>query len=383
MKFFFLVWENLWRKRTRSILTLLSIVVAFLLFASLNGVLAGFERLVEGMSAERLSVQNRGNMMAGLPLAYLGQLEALPGVRGVAYMQVLAATYRKPCNVVSVGAVDVERYLDVNDNFVLPAAQRAAVSGLRTGALAGRDLAAQCGWKLGDRLTLHVLGLRQSDGSDALAFDIVGIYDNKLGSSDLLIRYDYFDAARTFGNGSVTLFLAQVADAAHAAALSQRIDSLFASSSSPTRTQSQRDWMRGQLRRIGNLGLFVSAIMEAVLFTILLLTAIVMMQSVRERATEFGVLKACGYGAGLLVALVVGEALLLCLAGSLGGIALAASFFPRIFASMGLAAFPLPWSVGAAACAIAACLALVSGLLPALSAARLSPVDALAGRRRW
>ncbi len=54
VKYFPLLWAGLWRKKTRTILTLLSVVIAFLLFGLLQGVNAWLSNAVKESRASRL-----------------------------------------------------------------------------------------------------------------------------------------------------------------------------------------------------------------------------------------------------------------------------------------------------------------------------------------
>jgi putative ABC transport system permease protein len=385
MKYFVLIWAGIWRKRARTVLTLLSIVTAFMLYGMLHGVTAGLDDAIDQMSVTRLRVMNRVNIIDSLPLSYLPQIEALPNVEKVAYYQTFVGYYQEPTNGVAVGAVDIDRMLSVYPEIVLPDDQREAMKRTRTGAVIGRDMAEQRGWKIGDRIPISSQVFRQKDGSYDWAFDVVGIYDfaeayEDFNASEMWVNYDYFDEARGVGNGLVILYFVGVDDADLAAPISESVDALFANSPAPTQTMNERDFLRAQINQLGDIDFFVTAIIGAVFFTLLFLTGNTMMQSVRERIPELAVLKTYGFGNGLLMTLVFAESLLLCVFAAAVGIAIAATFFPSILRSIGVGALPMPPSVFAIGIACAVLLAIVSALPPAMRAQRLNVVDALAGR---
>ena len=309
----------------------------------------------------------------------------LPDVDDVSYYQTFVGYYQDPMNGLAVGAIDIERMLKVQPEIVVPEEQVEAMARTRTGSIVGRDLAEEEGWEIGDRVTVTSRVFPRSDGSMDWTFDIVGIYENsgpfeEFPANEMWINFDYFDEDRTRGNGRVLFYLIGISDPALAAPLSERIDAMFANSASPTQTLNEREFMRAQMAQIGDLGFFVSAIIGAVLFTLLFLTGNTMMQSVRERLPELAVLKTYGYGTGVLTALVFTESLLLCVFSAAIGIAVAALLFQfAMYPSAGLMA-PMPLSVVAIGIGLAVVLAVISAVPPAFRAQRLNVVDALAGR---
>ncbi len=385
MKYFILVWAGLWRRPLRTILTLLSIIVAFLLYGTLHGVTSSFDDAIDRMSDTRLRVQSRVNLIESLPIAYLPQIEALPGVDGVGYYQALVAYYQEPRNALQVGAVGLDGFLDVYPEIVVPEDQIEAMRRTRTGALVGRDLAEEWGWNVGDRVTLRSQVFTHADGSDVWDFDIAGIYEfdeafGDFAAQEMYVHFDYFDEARIQNPGMVLLYFVKVDSVERAAAIGQRIDAMFENSRFATQTLNEKDWVRSQIQRIGNIDFFVNAIIGAVFFTLLFLTGNTMWQSVRERIPELAVLKTYGFGNATIVGLVAAESLLLCVSAAGIALAAAATFFPQIFRSMGIGGLPLPASVIALGLAIGVLVAIVSALPPAWLAQRLNVVDALARR---
>lgn len=383
MKYFPLVWAGLWRKKIRTILTLLSVAVAFVLFGILHSVTATFDDVIAQIGDERLRTVSRVNLLEPLPLAYLAQIENLVGVESVAYYSIFFGYYQEPTNGIGVGAISVERFFSAFTEIVLPPEQRDAMLRTRTGAIIGKDLAVERGWNVGDRIPLRSRRDVRKDGLEDWTFEVVGIYqfaDAAFPANEFWINYDYFDEARTFGNGTVNFYFARIDDPNRAAQISEEIDALFANSSNQTQTQSEKEWIRGQINQIGDIEFFVNAIIGAVLFTLLFLTGNTMMQSVRERTPEFAVLKTYGYGTGTVMSLVCAEALILCVAAALVGIAVAASVFPSVFSSIGAPAWPMPLSVVVLGAGIAVLLAFASAAPPVWRVRRLNVVDALAGR---
>lgn len=383
MKYLPLVWAGLWRKRARTVLTLLSVIVAFVLFGMLHGVTAAIDGIVDAMSDTRLRIMSRVNITQPLPLAHLARIATVPGVEGVSYYNFFAGYYQEPSNGVQVGAIDVATLDAIYPEIRLDPAHVEAMQRTRNGALVGADLAAERGWKIGDRIPLKSAVWTRKDGEPAWEFEIVGTYGSPSGrvpTNELWINYPYFDEARAAANGTVTLYFVKIADASRAAAISETIDALFANSMNETQTQNEKDWLRAQIAQIGDMGFFINAIIAAVMFTLLFLTGNTMAQSVRERIPELAVLKTYGFSNGAVMSLVFAEALLLCAVAAAVGLGIAAVVAPAIYREIGAGGLALPSSVFAMGIALAAVVALASAVAPAWRVQRLDIVDALAGR---
>jgi len=381
-----LLWAGLFRKKTRTILTLLSIVVAFALFGLLQAVEVAFESGADTADAKRLLTTARYSIIDPLPLSYLRRIEQTPGVVGVAHADWFGAKYQNESNAFPVFAVDPVRYLDMYPEFTIARAQREAFARTRTGAVAGKRLADRFGWKVGQKLPISSEIHPRTDGSLSWEFDLVGILDADdpavRGNTDMvLINVGYFDEARQSGRGTTGWYIVRVADSTQARAISASTDALFLNSPNETKTQPEKEFALGFAKQIGDIGALVTRILIAVFFTILILTGNTMAQATRERIPELAILKTLGFSDAKVTALVLAEAgLLLAVGGSLGmGAAVAA--MPALNGSTG-GRFP-PLFVGAdtwaLAAALAALVALCVGLPPALRANRLKIVTALAG----
>ncbi len=178
----------------------------------------------------------------------------------------------------------------------------------------------------------------------------------------------------------MTLYFVKIHDPNRSAEIAERIDALFANSTSETQSQSEKDWLRAQIASIGDIGFFVNAIIAAVMFALLFVTGNTMMQSVRERIPELAVLKTYGFSNASVVSLVLAESILLCSVAAVIGIGIAAVISPPIYRELGAGGLNLPLPVVAAGLGLAAAFAIASASLPALRVQRLSIVDALAGR---
>lgn len=385
MKYLPLLLAALLRKKTRTVLTLLSVAAAFTLFGMLDAVRVAFNAPQSVAGIDRLVVASRFSIIQPLPYGYLVRIEKVPGVKAVAYANWFGGVYQDPKNFFANIAVSLPSYLDIYPDIVLPEQQKQAFLTTRTGAVVGESLARRFGWKIGDRIPLQATIFPHRNGGNVWTFDLVGIYraaqqELRGMEQQLLFRYDYFDEGRQSGQGTVGWYIVKVEDPAVADRVAQSIDHLFANSSDETKTQSEREFQLSFAKQIGDIGLIVTAIMGAVFFTLLLLTGNTMAQAIRERIPELAVLKTIGFTNRAVLLLVLSESVLLLSLGGLAGLLFARLGLPLISAaSSGQLDLVMPvqsWLLGLCLMLL---IGFIVGLPPALRAMRLRIVDALAG----
>jgi putative ABC transport system permease protein len=384
MKYLILVWAGLWRKKARSILTMLSIVVAFLLFGLLQGINQGMNSVFQSLNVERLYVQSRISMSDGLPISQLEKIKSVPGVRAVTHWSYVGGFYENAQNSLPVFAIDAATQFAVYPKIKIPNDQILAMQHARTGAIMGAELAAKYGWKIGDKIPLQSSIWTKKDGSDAYPVEVVGIMDisayNAGSFPAFFINYDYLNEARAFGTGSVLYYIVSIDDPRRGSEIAAAIDALFANSSNETTTQTEQAFAQSQIKQVGDIGLIANSIVGAALFTLLFLTGNTMMQSVRERIPEFAVLKTLGFSDRKVLSLIMLEAVFLCVVAGVTGLGLARMAFGLMGSLFG-ALSPLALAqVMAMGLGIAILLAVVSGLPPAWRSTRINIADALAGR---
>ena len=388
MKYLPLLWANLWRKKTRTIFTLLSVAVAFLLYGALATIDDAFENPQTGLTGvDKLITTNKFSLTLLLPFSDVRQIAAVPGVAVVTWITWFGAYYQESKNFVFALPIDTPTYFDLHkDEFVVSDAEMAAFRNTRSGALVNSALMKKFGWHVGQKLPLHsTIWTQKSDGSLDWTFDIVGTFAVKDAtqaaqqSSTVLFHYELFDEGRSFGKGQVGWFEERVADPSQSAQISQKIDALFANSPNETKTQPAKDFAMSFVKQFGDVGFVLRAILGAVFFTLLFLTGNTMMQSVRERTPELAVLKTLGFSDAKVLGLVIGEALLLCVLAAAVGLAASYGLIPVVRSVLqGIVASPwlVPHGLG-----LAVLLALLVGTPPALRAMRLNVVDALMEKR--
>jgi putative ABC transport system permease protein len=381
VKFFPLIWSSLRRKMARTVFTMLSVTIAFMLFGLLQGVNTWLGNFGASSNANRLYVASRVSQLQSLPSAYLSRIERVAGVRRATYIGAIAGIYQEKGNDVVALATDPAAIFAIYPEWRVEPAQLQALTRTRDGAVVGEPLMRAYGWKMGDRVPLRT-SLLKRDGSTDWNFEIVGVYDvpgAPVQANRMLVNYAFLDEARLAERGTAYAFVVAIENPAQSAQISAAIDALFANSPDETVTQDEKTYVQGQLRQIGDVGLMANAVVGAVLFTLLFLTSNTMMQSVRERTPELAILKTLGFSDNLVTGLVLSESLLLCILAAALGLAAAALIFP-LTAALGMGGASLPLNVAAAGFAAAVALALASGLAPARRAGRLAIVDALVDR---
>ena len=383
MKFLPLLFASLRRRRLRTAFTLLSILIAFVLYAYLSAIRTAFAVGIDIAGSDRLVMINKVSLIQPLPLAYRDRIAQVPGVKEVTHANWFGAVYQNPDRgFQGVGQFPVvpEEYLRMYPEFKLPADQKAAWLADRQGAIVGKTTADRYGWKLGDRVPLQAAWTK-TDGSRVWEFNIRGIYtaDQKgVDTTQFLFHYDYYDESRAFGKGQVGWYIIRVADPKHADDVAKAVDALFANSSAETTTSTEKAFMQDFAKQIGDIGKIITAILSAVFFTLLLVAGNTVAQSVRERTSELAVLKTLGFTGRQVMALVLAESGLLAVLG--GGLGLALGWFLVSLGDPTKGALPIfyiraPQFLFGIVAVLA--LGLVTGVVPAASALRLRIVDAL------
>ncbi|HEV7612365.1 MAG TPA: FtsX-like permease family protein [Steroidobacteraceae bacterium] len=379
MRFLPLIWSGIWRKPGRTILIFLQVSVAFALFGMLQGLKTGVEHLIAEARADLLIVHSRvGFFAASLPLGMLEQIKSLPGVNVVNPVELFGGIYQKTTQQVGIVAVRPDEDWTSAFTFVIAPEYLDAFRKNRTGALARAELARKYGWKVGDHVPLKT-NVAQLSGSKDWTFEIVGTFTDKDiggGNDNILINFAYLDEARLLGKGTVQHFNVAVSDPKLAMTVADEIDRRFANSPNETRSESLREMAQSNLQAIGDLNFLIRAIVGAVLVALLFATATMMMQSIRERTPELAVLKTVGFTNRRVFALVLIEAVVVCVAAAALGLALATLVFP--FAARIVHGLSMPWVIVAVGLAYAVLVALISAAVPAMQAARLKVATALA-----
>jgi putative ABC transport system permease protein len=377
------VWANLTRRKLRLVFTLLSIILAFLMFGMLDALRTSLTQAVNLTGADRLITISKVSIIDSFPVSHYQKVQAVQGVSAVVHLNWFGGVYKDGKAQIPVFPINVEEFFRVYPEVKITPEELAAWKADRQGMVIGQVLADNYGWKKGDRVPIKSSIFRKANNSDTWEFNIVGIYkvENSAGwdNQSAMFHYDYYNESLLFGRDQIGWMTVKVADPEQSEAIATRIDDLFANSSDETKTATEKAFTKQFLEQIGNIGKILVSVVFAVFFVMLLVTANTMALSVRERTNEIGVLKTLGFSSGSILRVVVGEAVMLTVVGGLIGFGLAylavgamATFMKKYFP-----VFEIGESTIITAAVLMVGLGVITGAWPAVTAMRLKIVDAL------
>ena len=382
MKLISLLWGNMFRKPTRTSLTFVSLVIAFLLFMLLRAISDAFSGGVSLEGMDRIVIDSKYSMTDNLPLSYVQQIRSLDEVDQVTSMSWFGGYYREPRNSFATYPVDPESYFDIFTEQRISAETLGRFKNIRVSAVASEALAAQYGWNPGDTIPIVQDIFPQENGSWTWQFELAGTFEYS-GGQLLLINYDYFnEAVIGWGKDQVGWLVGRVADPTEVDATIQLIDDMFENSSDPVRSTTEDEYRRQFASQLGDIGTISGMILMAVFFTIILLTGNTAAQAFAERVPELATMKTLGFSDSSVAALVLAEALALCVSGGMVGVGIALLLEPGLNANLSemVGSFDMSRQSALYALGLATLLGLIIGAYPAISAKRLTIVDALRER---
>ena len=384
MNDFDLVRKNLFRRKLRAALMIVSILIAFMIF----GVLAGFYRAFtageDRAAADRLITVNKINFTQPMPIAYFNRVRAVDGVRQVTHANWFGGYYQDPKNFLMTLAIEPVTYFDMyRSELDIPPEQLQAFISDRSSAVIGESMARKWGWKVGDRVPVaSSIFTQRSNGSHTWDFTIAGIVKGKaeqVSTDFLLFQYAYFDETRTFGKDTIGWLILQTNSPENNDRVARTIDAMFANSIAETSTDTEKAFGKAFAAQFGNIALIVFLVVGAAFVTILMIVGNTMALSIRERTREIGVLKTLGFSGPRILRMVLGESVLLALLGGLPGLAIAALITIALRASLAniAPAFAVSPVIALEGIALMIALGLFTGVIPALNAMRLKIATAL------
>jgi putative ABC transport system permease protein len=378
VKFFRLIAAHLTRSKRRTFLTVSSIALALFLFCTLRTVMTSLDAGIRASDDTRLVVRHAASLVFPLPLAYQSRLEQVPGVTRVGYGNWFGGYYQDPKNQFTQFAVDGPSLFDIYPEVLIDPAQREAFLAEQTACITGKTLADKYGWKIGD-----VIPITGTIYPGEWRLTLRGIYKASTPDADentIFFHWKYVNEGMPQGRKDlVGIYWLKVASPSDAPPVSAAVDAIYENSPQPTKTETEKAFQAGFIQMMGNVSFLLTILGSAIVFAILLVTLNTMMMAARERTTEIAILKTLGFTDGLVLRIVAAEALIVSLLGGLLGCGLAFLIFRRLdFTAGGM--FPnfrvLPETVGWGLL-VALGMGLASGLVPALTAARLQIANAL------
>lgn len=377
LKLISLTWKNLARNRRRTVLTVLSMAVSLFLLGVLLALYAAFyHRPTTDAQALRLVTRHRVSLTQAMPVYYRSRIAAIDGVENVTILNWFGGTYKdnRPENMFPRFAAEPDKVFDIYSEFEIAPEQLEAFQRDRQGIAIGSMTAERVGLELGDRITIK---------GDIYPFDpeltVRAIFE---GPDDFnsFFHQDYLEEALPEDRkGSAGTFTIRLRSAEDAARVGREIDAMFRNAPEPTKTETEAAFALSFVEQLGNIKVFLMGIAGAVVFTIVLVSANTVAMSVRERIGEIGVLKTLGFRRGALLAMILGEAAAISLAGGALGVALAfgvtqamANVMVSFFSGFALPLWGVPVCLAAALT-----IGFGSALIPAAHAVRIGITDAL------
>ena len=380
MKFFPYVFKSLFRKKTRSFLTLGSILLPLFVICMMGTLLRTLDRPPSGAGMFRLVVRHKVSLTNWIPEAYRARIQQLPGVEDMSVWCWFGGKYvdYSAKNQFARFGVEPERFLSVFDDAKIVEGSAADWFKDRAGAMVGESLMKKYGWKLGQKVVLtgDIYPM-------TLELTIRAVYtaDN---ATALFFNWAYVEEALPQIKGRIGTFYIRAKDAEAVERLPKEIDALFENTDAPTKTETEKEFQNGFVQMLGNVKLMLNGISSAIVFVILLIAANTMSMAARERVSEIAVMRTLGYPKGTILAMILGESLLLAFLGGLLGLGLFVLGFPGFKAGLmnspmagfaaGMRLFPSVLAVGFG---ISVFIGLFAGIVPAVGAARRPITDGL------
>jgi len=382
MKYFRLVWKNVFRKKTRAFLTMGSIVLVMVLIVVLVSLLnaLGGEAALGSLGASRAVVQHATGLANFLPLSYRQKIEQIPGVLAAAPEIWFGGTYidQRPEHFFGQLSTDPEAWPIINADVEIDPTQLKAWQSERDSFIAGQQLIDRYGWKLGDRI--HIQG-----SYILIDLDLVlrGIYKGR-DESNIFFHNKYLENSWAGRSSQTGIYFLRVKSPDDVTRVTEAINQMFENSDAPVKAMPEKEFNLQFLEMMGNVKLLVRSIALVVLFTVVLIVANTMAMSARERVTEIAVIRALGFRRGQVLGLVLSEAVVLSLLGGVAGVLFAYPFTAFLVEGMKhspVAPFAYNFRVAPltvlAAMAISVGIGTLSGFVPAIRSARISIVNGL------
>jgi putative ABC transport system permease protein len=385
MKYLNYVLRNARRSPVRTLLTIGSTTMCLFLMMILLSFIDTSKSVASSLRAyNRLITMSSQGFAQPVPGARLAEIAAIDGVVRVTPFSWFGGKYNNEVMPFAQFGVSMDSIFDIYDELTVPADQLKALRADRTGCAIGKKLAQDRKLKLGDVLPL------KGDGYPVdLNLNIRAIYD---GPSNRDLRMCFFHweylneefkkvsaTSKYVDNAGIIVMKCKSADIMPA--LAKKIDAGYLNSDTPTRSQSEEAFNQMFMEMFGDLQGMIQTIGLAVVCSLVFVAGNAMAMALRERTTEVAVLKAIGFGRGLVINLVLAESVLVTMVGGVLGAVGAKVFFDAVdiapFTAGFLPFFYVPWATALLGLGTALVIGFLSGVIPAINAARLSVVNGL------
>ena len=379
MKFFRLIWKNVFRKKTRTFLTMASIVMVLVLIVILTSLLKALS-YDQNAGGNRIVVQHATGLANFMPLAYRQRIEQIPGVVAVAPEIWFGGVWKddKPENFFGQLSTDPVAWPKIFDDYAIPEDQLKAWQSERDSFIAGQELVNRYHWKIGDRIQIRGTYI-------AMNLDLVlrGVY-HSIDEANIFFDNKYLENSFLGNRGQTGIYYLKANAADNVGPICNAINTMFENSSAPTKAMSEKQFQLQFTEMMGNVKLFIGAVMMAVLFVIVLIVANTIAMSARERVTEIAVMRALGFLRRHVLSIVLLETVVLSLLGGALGALFSVPLIQGLAAGMKhtpVAPFAYNFRVTGStlltAFLVSVGIGIVSGIVPAIRSSRIKVVDGL------
>jgi putative ABC transport system permease protein len=384
MKYFSLIWKNVFRKKLRTGLTMSSIFLVLTLIVILTSLLQAMQADPSGgRGANRLVVQHATGLGNFLPLSQRQRIEQIPGVVAVSPEVWFGGVYKddKPENWIGQLTCDPEIYFDkIFDDAKIDPQVNADWKATRNGFVAGQKIADKFHWKKGDHIILKGTYI-------PITPDLVYMGPYSAGDEgNIFFHNEYLNQSSWFGANKFTgLYYLKVDSGENVPRVAAAIDKMFENSDAPTKTLTEKQFQLQFMEMMGNVKLLINGISLIILFAVTLIVANTIAMSARERVTEMAVMRTLGFGQGHILVFILSEAVVMSLLAGLLGVALARfAIIPAMVAGLNktsvsawLVNFRVTPQTLVMAFVISVGVGILAGFVPAIRSSRLKIVDGL------
>ena len=384
MKYFRLIWKNVFRKKLRTTLTASSIVLVLSLIVILASLLQAMQADPSGgRGANRLVVQHATGLGNFLPLSELQRIEQIPGVVAVSPQIWFGGVYKddRPENWIGQLSCNPEIYFDkVFDDATIAPAVKNEWKATRNGFVAGQKIAEKFKWKKGEHIILKGTYI-------PLTLDLVYIGPFNAGDeTNIFFHNEYLNQSQWFGANKVTgIYYLKVDSGENVPRVAAAIDKMFENSDAPTKTLTEKQFQLQFMEMMGNVKFLINGISLIILFAVTLIVANTVAMSARERVTEIAVMRTLGFGSNHILGFILSESVLMALLGGVLGVLIANYIFiPALLAvgnktsiSIWLVNFKVSPETLTMAFVISVGVGILAGFVPAINSSRRRIVDGL------
>jgi putative ABC transport system permease protein len=382
MYFLKLIFKNMFRAKLRTSLTVIGLVIAILAFGLLQTVVDAWFAGANAASSSRMITRNAISLVFPMPSYYRERIRSVPGVKSVSHSQWFGGIYIEPKNFFPQFAVDHDNFFEMYPEFLMNPADLAAFKRDRQGAIVGRKLADQYGWKVGD-----VIPIRGTIYPGEWRFTIRAIFDGRDDTTVTRQFYfqweyinEYLKKKYPRRADQIGIFNIEVTDPGRIADIARAVDSEFKNSLAETLTETEKSFQLGFVAQSEAIVVAIRVVSFVVIFIIMAVVANTMAMTARERLAEYATLKALGFSPGFVASLVFGEALMLSLFGAALGILLTfpvAGAFANSPAGAAFASFKVSGDTVILQIVCALVVGVIAGLVPGWRSAHVRIVDGL------